>query len=73
MISGEDQANSAEKDPWWQCFIIINGKGVANIDNKEMDIEKGMAIHVPPNVIHTFKANPDETLEFIWVAYGEGA
>lgn len=73
MISGKDQANSAEKDPWWQCFIIIGGNGVANIDNKEIDIEKGMAIHVPPNVIHTFKAKPDKTLEFIWIAYGEGA
>ncbi|MFP4457647.1 MAG: cupin domain-containing protein [Clostridia bacterium] len=73
MISGDDQANSNEKDPWRQCFIIIAGRGVANIDNKEIDIEKGMAIHVPPNVIHTFKAKPNDTLEFIWIAYGEGA
>jgi mannose-6-phosphate isomerase-like protein (cupin superfamily) len=73
IISGDEQANSEEKDPWWQCFIIIGGKGVANIDNKEIDLENGMAIHVPPNVIHTFKAKPNEKLEFIWIAYGKGA
>ena len=72
-ISGDEQTNSEEKDPWWQCFIIISGEGIANIDNKEMEIKKGMAIHVPPNVIHTFRAKPKGCLEFIWIAYGEGA
>jgi mannose-6-phosphate isomerase-like protein (cupin superfamily) len=72
-IRDDQQINADEKDPWTQCFIVIGGSGTATIDGVKMKIEKGMAIHVPPNVTHTFIADSGVILEGIWLAYGEGA
>lgn len=72
-ITDRQQINSDERDPWWQCFSIIGGKGIATIDGQQVYLEKGVAIHVPPNVTHTFKAFEGELLELIWVAYGNKA
>ncbi len=72
-VKGDEQINADEKDPWSQCFMVIGGSGTATIDGVAMKIEKGMAIHVQPNVTHTFVADEGEILEGIWLAYGKNA
>lgn len=72
-IKEGQQINSDERDPWWQCFTIIGGSGVANIDGQEVVLHPGLAVHVPPNVIHTFRADAGQLLEIIWIAYGNQA
>ena len=62
ILNGE-----GEKDPWPQLFIILKGKGKAIIGIKEIDIEPGVAIYVPPNSIHQIMAEND--IELIWIAW----
>ncbi len=72
-ITGDQQINSDEKDPWNQCFTVIGGRGTACIDGVELKLSRGVAVHVPPFVKHTFCAAENERLELIWIAYGNQA
>ncbi len=61
------------KDPMHQCFIIIGGKGTAEVDERKIEVSRGDAIYVPPNTIHKLWATDHDLLELIWLAWGEGA
>ncbi len=73
-VTGDETINEeGEKDPWYQVFIVIGGRGRARIGNTEVKLREGCAIHVPPQTIHTLRAEGEHRLEVIWLAYGEGA
>lgn len=72
-LSAGEQINEDEKDPFYQVFIVIGGEGIAVVDNQEIKLERGKAVHVPPNVTHRFRAKDSSRLELIWIAYGPGA
>ncbi|MFO8110505.1 MAG: cupin domain-containing protein [Thermoplasmata archaeon] len=56
-----------------QSFIVIGGKGVAEIDGKDIEVSSGDAVYVPPNTVHKLHPSADEMIELIWLAWGEGA
>lgn len=73
-ISQGEQINEDESDPWDQVFTVINGTGTAVIDGEEIELEKDMAVHVPPKLRHVVKnERGDDDLELLWMAYGEDA
>lgn len=73
-IKRGEQINEDELDPWKQVFTVISGTGKAIIDGEEIELEKNMSVHVPPNVEHIVKKDEGEgDLELVWVAYGEKA
>lgn len=52
----------------------MGGTGKAIIDGEEIELEKNMSVHVPPNAEHIVKKDEgDDDLELLWVAYGEKA
>ncbi len=73
-ISGDEQINDGDtKDPFDQMFTVIGGQGVAQIGGIEINLQRGVAVHVPPNSTHIITASPGEQLELFWLAYGKGA
>ncbi len=73
-IKEGEQINEDELDPWNQVFTVIGGTGKAIIDGEEIELEKNMSVHVPPDVEHIVKKDEGEDdLELVWVAYGEKA
>ncbi len=70
---GEVLNEDGAKDPMHQSFIVIGGKGVAEIDEKELRVSSGDAVYVPPNTVHKLSPSEDEMIELIWLAWGEGA
>jgi len=73
-IQKGEQINEDELDPWDQVFTVIGGSGVALVDGDEIELEKNMSVHVPPNKEHIVKKEEgDDDLELLWIAYGEKA
>ncbi len=73
-IQKGEQINEDELDPWDQVFTVIGGSGKALVDGDEIDLEKNMSVHVPPNKEHIVKKEEGEDdLELLWIAYGEKA
>ncbi len=73
-IQKGEQINEDELDPWNQVFTVVGGSGTAVVDGEEIELEKNISIHVPPDVEHIVKKEEgDDDLELIWTAYGEKA
>ncbi|MGM0405810.1 MAG: cupin domain-containing protein [Thermoplasmatota archaeon] len=73
-IEKGDQINEDERDPWNQVFSVLSGTGTAVIDGEEIELEKNMSVHVPPNTAHIVKKEEgSDELELLWIAYGEQA
>lgn len=73
-ITADEQINSEEdRNPFYQLICVIGGQGIARVGGKEIHLEKGMAVSVPIDETHTFKAAPGHRLEFFILMYGPGA
>lgn len=73
-ITGDEQINREEdKNPFYQLVCIINGRGTAWVAGKEILLEKGIAIYVPINETHIFRAAEGHHLELFILMYGPGA
>ncbi|MGM0510567.1 MAG: cupin domain-containing protein [Thermoplasmatota archaeon] len=73
-IGEGEQINEEESDPWNQVFTVIGGTGTAIIEGQEIELEKNISVHVPPNASHIIKKDSvEEDLELLWMAYGEKA
>lgn len=73
-IGKGEQINEDELDPWNQVFTVIDGTGKAVVDGEEIELEKNISVHVPPNVEHIIrKEDGEDDLELLWMAYGEKA
>ncbi|MFO7791921.1 MAG: cupin domain-containing protein [Candidatus Saliniplasma sp.] len=73
-IEKGDLINEDEQDPWNQVFTVLSGTGMAVIDGEEIELEKKMSVHVPPNTAHIVKKEEgSDELELLWIAYGEQA
>ena len=49
-----------------EAYFVLEGKGIQIIDDEEYEIEKYMAIYMPPNSVHITKNTGNEPL---WVLY----
>jgi quercetin dioxygenase-like cupin family protein len=48
-------------------FYIIEGKVTFNVDNQRIEAKPGTFVNIPPNVLHSFKNETDETAKLIIV------
>jgi len=73
-ITDVEQINSEEdRNPFYQLICVIGGRGTARIAGKDIPLEKGIAVSVPINETHTFRAASGQRLEFFILMYGPGA
>jgi mannose-6-phosphate isomerase-like protein (cupin superfamily)/putative sterol carrier protein len=64
---GETLNEAGEVDPYPQVFVILNGEGIAQIGDQDIDLSPEMAVYIPINTIHRIVAKQDLTL--MWLAW----
>jgi quercetin dioxygenase-like cupin family protein len=42
--------------PWEHEFFVLSGRGIAEVDDKEVNLKQGDVVYVPPNVQHCMRA-----------------
>ena len=68
------QANEpGDTNPFPQAFIVITGRGRAQIGDRTIEIQAGESYLIPPNTEHIAWPDDEQALELIWLAWGEGA
>lgn len=50
-----------------EMFYMLKGKGTITVEEETEEIEAGVAIYIPENVIHHFENTQDEEMIFILV------
>jgi mannose-6-phosphate isomerase-like protein (cupin superfamily) len=70
---GERLNELGDISPFPQAFIFISGKGFAKIGEKTMRVRAGEAYYIPPGSDHVVWTEGDNSLELIYLAWGEGA
>lgn len=48
-----------------EMFYVLTGHGRIIVENESADIEPGLAIYIPPNVVHIFENTGTETMVFL--------
>jgi len=65
--TGETLNESGEKDPYSQLFVIIKGRGEAQIGDTRITLEPDSAIYIPLNTSHSITAL--KTMQLLWLAW----
>ncbi len=64
---GENVGEHSTKD-YEEMLVILNGKGEAEVNNKEkFNIEKGQIVYIPPNTVHNIFNTGDSFLQYIYI------
>ncbi|NIN53591.1 MAG: cupin domain-containing protein [Nitrososphaeria archaeon] len=50
-----------------EIYYVLKGRGAMTLGDSEVDIEAGMAIHIPPNVVHGPTNTGDEPLVIAFI------
>ena len=50
-----------------EMFYLLKGKGTITVEDETEEIEAGVAIYIPENVVHHFENTQDEEMVFILV------
>ena len=64
---GETLNESGEKDPYPQLFVVIKGRGEAQIGDTRITLEPDSAIYIPLNTSHSITAL--KTMQLLWLAW----
>jgi mannose-6-phosphate isomerase-like protein (cupin superfamily) len=68
LVRGGETLNpDEERDPYPQLLIILKGRGLLRLEEREMAVKPSRAIYIPPNSLHQLRA--EEDIELLWVAW----
>lgn len=70
---GEQLNELGDTNPFPQAFVIISGRGTAQIGEFEAEVQAGESYYIPPGADHVLRPAPGGWLELIWLAWGDGA
>ena len=73
LKTGMQLNQPGDTNPFWQAFVVVEGRGVGMIADKEVTLNAGEAYHIPPGAEHFVRNDNQEPLVLIWIAWGEGA
>ena len=73
LKTGMQLNEPGDTNPFWQAFVVVEGRGVGRIGDTEVIINAGEAYHIPPGAEHFIRNDNQEPLVLIWIAWGEGA
>lgn len=71
MVINEKIEESA--NPFPTLFIITKGKGEGRLGERNLKLEEGMTLFVPAGMIHQFRTEDAQGMEFVIIMFGEGA
>lgn len=70
---GQRLNEPGDVNPFPQAFIVISGSGQAKIGGAEIEVRAGESYYIPPGSDHVLWPVPGQSLEVIWLAWGDGA
>jgi mannose-6-phosphate isomerase-like protein (cupin superfamily) len=70
---GERVNETGDSNPFPQAFVIVSGSGMAKFGEKTLSIKAGESYYVPAGEDQVVWNESDQPLEFVWLAWGEGA
>jgi mannose-6-phosphate isomerase-like protein (cupin superfamily) len=70
---GQHLNEPGDTNPFPQAFVIVAGRGRVKIGGVEVDVCAGESYYIPPGSDHVLWPAPGDSLELIWLAWGEGA
>ncbi len=70
---GERLNEPGDTNPFPQAFVFIEGAGFAKIGDKTVPVKANEAYYIPPGADHVVWTEGEETLELIFLAWGEEA
>ena len=53
------------KHPWEHEIFVLEGEGLITMDEEEHIVRAGMAVFIPPNVLHSYRNVGDGVWKFI--------
>ena len=51
-----------------QCFYMLAGCAVMQLDGQQVDLDEGMALHIPPNTNHAIVNQTGEEIRFLVIS-----
>jgi len=63
----------SQTNPFPSMFVVTGGKGVAKIGGREIVVEEGQSLFVPPGVAHEFWNPYEAPMQVVLLMFGEGA
>ncbi|MBI4530510.1 MAG: cupin domain-containing protein [Candidatus Latescibacteria bacterium] len=60
----------AHQHPTPEIYVFTNGEGVMRLGEERFDVENGMAVNIPPNMVHSVTNSTSAIHPLIWVSIG---
>ncbi|MGI9102542.1 MAG: cupin domain-containing protein [Terriglobales bacterium] len=73
LENGDRLNQQPHANPFHGALIITGGSGIAIIGDKTVAVHAGESYYLPPNTKHSVWNESASALEFIWIAWGDGA
>ena len=74
QISPDQQLNNpGDTNPFPQAFIFIKGSGKVKIGENIIEVNAGQSVYIPPETEHICWSSEHESIELIFLAWGEKA
>ncbi|MBD3335836.1 MAG: hypothetical protein GF355_10005, partial [Candidatus Eisenbacteria bacterium] len=71
LVAGGQHLNEpGDTNPFPQAFVVIGGRGTAQIGESKVKVRAGESYFIPPNSDHVLEPAPGDSLEVIWLAWG---
>lgn len=58
------------KHPVKEIYVFTQGKGFMQVGTDVVPVQKGDAVYIPPNAIHTAWNSGEDDLEFVFIVFG---
>lgn len=57
------------KHPVKEIYVFTNGKGSMQVGADIVSVQKGDAVYIPPNAMHTAWNSEEDDLEFVFIVF----
>lgn len=60
----------AHSHPMPEFYVFVSGEGTMRLNEQEFPVQNGMAVNIPPNVVHQVSNSASSIQPLIWVSVG---
>ena len=60
----------AHHHPIPEFYVFVSGEGLMRLNDQKFEVRNGMAVNIPPDVVHEVWNSPSAIQPLIWVSIG---
>jgi quercetin dioxygenase-like cupin family protein len=73
-VTGKESLNGdGDSSPYPQAYVVVRGRARIRHGQRWIEVPEGTSIYVPPGTMHAIRSQDGGPVEFLWLAWGEGA